>query len=180
MGEVPASEFMTHFRAWQSDVRAVRARRSDIRGEIDDHLFAILCGDEDALVRAAAGWPEHLAARVLFVNPSVKGFDVRARAEDSIRAMQSAGRAPQRLGGLDDIYLAVMDYDALRSLRLMSETLRFPWLTAHAADLLHHCGRLDEPGAMDEDRQVMEVAGYGDEQPYVVVAGLWRFFFKKL
>lgn len=97
-------------------------------------------GGEHVLAAASTTWLGLLVARLAFVTPNAKAFDMRALVEDCLRARPATACATDEV---DDIVLALLDFDVHLALKNAVAAIRSTWFVAHLTDLLWHARQIE-------------------------------------
>eukprot|EP00795_Rhopilema_esculentum_P008929 gene8929-16557_t len=127
--------------------------RNECEGRLEDGEFSehphlesiskIFCGQESAIEENSdlcQSWYEILIAKLLYTEATIKKTDLHSRSLSAVEAI--GGYAA--LSPLDEVVLAILNFDVHRMIRKCSECLPNWWFVAHITDLLHHCGMLKE------------------------------------
>ncbi|XP_064594752.1 nuclear pore complex protein Nup85-like isoform X2 [Liolophura sinensis] len=105
-------------------------------------LQAILCGDEDIfseLKDLCETWYHMLVSKMLYQNPTVKASDLQYYVHGCINEYAARGR----LGELDNILIAALEFDIHQVIKDCSSVLGSWWFVVHLTDLFHHSGGLE-------------------------------------
>eukprot|EP00743_Colponemidia_sp_Colp-15_P007275 GILK01007857.1.p1 GENE.GILK01007857.1~~GILK01007857.1.p1 ORF type:complete len:688 (-),score=125.40 GILK01007857.1:886-2910(-) len=132
------SEFTDNFHEWRAHVKELQ-NDSRVRAESElITLVNILTGDTSIIRALSDSWLDHLVAELLFVNPTLKSFEIQYKLSSIVSDHE--GTTPLRQ--LDHILLAIMDFDVHKTLALCSH-LADSWFLCHLTDLLFHSGHID-------------------------------------
>eukprot|EP00794_Sanderia_malayensis_P008966 gene8967-9923_t len=141
--ELSAQDFTIKWSQWQQECK-VRLESGEFSNNHQlEMICEILCGSERALKGNSdlcQSWYELMVSKLLFTEPTVKFFDLHAHSTAAIYAYGGY----DDLQPLDEIVLAVMDFDVHKLIRKCSETLPNWWFVAHLTDLLFHCDLFHE------------------------------------
>jgi len=145
-GDFPGQSIQDFSHKWHLWQRECKVRLES--GEFNGHNYLeticeILCGSEGALEEQreiCQSWYELLIARLLYSEPTVKTHELHSHA---LAAIESIG-GYECLAPLDEIVLAILNFDVLKVIKKCSESLPNWWFVAHLTDLLFHCGMLKD------------------------------------
>ncbi|KAL3876599.1 hypothetical protein ACJMK2_034424 [Sinanodonta woodiana] len=135
------SEFEMKWRHWRDDCERRLEEGDFATNKYLETVARILCGDNTVfshLRDLCQTWYHMLISKLLYQNPTVKADDLQYYTQDCLDEFRSDGM----LGDLDNILIAVFEFDSHQVLKECSGFFRSFWFAAHLTDLLHHGGCL--------------------------------------
>ncbi|KAL8565032.1 hypothetical protein ACOMHN_003408 [Nucella lapillus] len=142
---VSLAEFDLKWRHWREEcMRRYDEGQFSAFGQLE-RVVQVLCGDVvvfSELKNMCETWYHLLISQLLYQNPTVLQADLGFHVQACMEEFQRAGH---RMGSLDNIIQAALEFDLHQVIKDSSMCLgdRSWWFGAHLTDILHHCGQID-------------------------------------
>ncbi|XP_069124557.1 nuclear pore complex protein Nup85-like [Argopecten irradians] len=137
-----AAEFDMKWRHWRDECeRRLEEGEFSSYGNLET-IGKILMGNDQVfseLRDLSETWYHMLVSKLLYQNPTIKGYDLQYH----IQGCLDEYRSNARIGELDNILLSALEYDIHQVIKDSSAMFSNWWFVAHLTDLLQHCGQLD-------------------------------------
>lgn len=135
-------EFDMKWRHWRDECER-RLEEGEFSSYVNlENIAKILSGNDEVFSEfrdLCETWYHMLVSKLLYQNPTIKGFDLQYH----IQWCLDEYRSNTRIGELDNILLSALEFDIHQVIKDCSAVFSNWWFVAHLTDLLQNCGQLD-------------------------------------